>query len=291
MVKLLFTAIGGAAIYAAQVLDEKATVPLFTTVSVVCTMLVFTWTTARKLQVFIDRLQKVEGGNKEMRKEFDVMKSEFAMRSDTEIIKKDVQRIATEFAASISALKLSMSEMSATMTELRTSSSGVKNDVRELRDEWLESMERLRGQMKTGSMMEAVPGFSGMKVLIVDDNDSDVDILRRKLAPTFMVDSCGTLREAHMKLARNESDGYDCVLLDLKLPDSRIASTVEDFVARNPDKLCIVVTGMRDEAVRQRCFEQGADDVWVKGIDDNDLRSITRRLKEAIWRRHRRMKP
>jgi len=240
LLKLFPPAVVGAAIFGAQVLDEHATVPLFTMLSIFCSSLVFTWATSAKLQKFIDRLEKVENGDK-------------ALKDDVSELRKTVQ--------------------------------GIKFELQELSVTRSLDMEQLRMQLKAGALMQPMAEETGMRVLIVDDDENDAKLLRSKLIPTFAVDTCLSLRQANDRIKRQP---YDCVLLDFKLPDARFNRTVEDFVADNPDTLCIVITGMNDEVTRKLCLEQGADDVWVKGVDDADLRVITRRLKEAIWRKKRR---
>lgn len=178
-------------------------------------------------------------------------------------------------------------KLSKDVAELRDIVGSVKLEIQDLRTERRGDTEYLRKQLKTDALLESVPGITertGMRILIVDDNEDDQLLAQRKLMPMFIVDTAQSLAQANAKLKKQD---FDCVLLDLKLPDARFNRTVEDFVADNPDTLCIVLTGHGDEATRKMCFEQGADDVWVKGQDDRDVRMIKRRITEANWRRHR----
>lgn len=153
---------------------------------------------------------------------------------------------------------------------------GVEKQFKEFRTERREDSEKMRNQIRTTSLIDPPTG----KILIVDDDEYDVTLLRRRLEPNFIVDSCGTLAEATQKL---KDHSFDCVLLDLKLPDSRPNRTVTDFLAQNPRTACIVLTGVGDDHIHKMCIDQGASDVWVKGVNDTDLFLMTRKLKEAVW--------
>jgi len=271
MLKLIYPAITGLAIFAAQVMDEKATVPLYTAGSIICSLLVFTITTTRKLQKFIDRLEAVEQGDKEVKTDIESIKRDMALKTDIDSVRREVIEMTAQVA-----------QLRAATADLRTETSELKGKVDDFRSDREADMEHLRVQMRTDSMMQPVSEETGMRILMIDDNDQDIQILRRRMSPTFILESAETLREGTSKLKRLH---YDAVFLDLKLPDARYNRTVEDFVADNPGMLVIVLTGSNDEATTKRCFDQGADGVWIKGIDDVDIRVISRRLKEAIWRR------
>ena len=166
--------------------------------------------------------------------------------------------------------------MSARFTKLINRVESVEKEFKEFRDERREDSEKMRNQIRTTSLIDPPTG----KILIVDDDEYDVTLLRRRLEPNFIVDSCGTLAEATAKL---KDHSFDCVLLDLKLPDSRPNRTVSDFLNQNPKTACIVLTGVGDDHIHKMCIDQGASDVWVKGVNDTDLFLMTRKLKEAVW--------
>jgi DNA-binding NtrC family response regulator len=137
-------------------------------------------------------------------------------------------------------------------------------------------------------MLEPIAYHSSLRILIVDDDHHDVALLRRSLEPHFVVNHASSLHEANKRI---REVSFDCVLLDLKLPDSHNSKrTVEEFVADNPGLLCIVVTGSVDEREHSQLIKQGADDVWVKGKDTLDMVVVGRRLREAIWRWKRQKK-
>lgn len=149
----------------------------------------------------------------------------------------------------------------------------VNNTRRERGDD----MGVLREQVRREWLLQ-----SGMRILIIEDEPADVQILRRKLGEEFLIEDCGSLAEAQGHLLAND---FDCVLLDLNLPDAPLRSTVSEFRRRCPDALCIVLTGHIDPRVLAAARSQGADDVLQKGKDDQDIRIFRRRIHQAIWKK------
>jgi len=262
IVKMVTSSVAGGLIFLGQIIDEKTAVPLFTAVSAVVVIGALIWKMGTQYQALMDRLNVIE---KTKTKPYD----------------------DTNLRAELSNVWAAVSGIKAEFSEVRTQLGSIKSDLRTVASERSVDMERLRKQLKTNALMDAVPNNSertGMRLLLVEDNPDDLAILKRRLTPAFIVDECHTLAQANAKLKKQS---YDCVLLDLRLPDARFNRTVEDFIADNPDSLCIVLSGCDDDATRKLCFDQGADDFWIKGVDDQDIRTIKRRITEANWRRHR----
>ncbi|WP_447976931.1 PAS domain S-box protein [Candidatus Nitrospira bockiana] len=125
-----------------------------------------------------------------------------------------------------------------------------------------------------------------MRVLLVEDNPGDVQLLKEHLADARDVRvqlihvSC--LRDALTRLAE---DACDIVLLDLSLPDSVGLDTVTRVVAGSGAKLPIVVlTSIEDEGLGLQLIQAGAQDYLVKGQVTGPL--LLRSLHYAI-ERHR----
>jgi signal transduction histidine kinase len=106
-----------------------------------------------------------------------------------------------------------------------------------------------------------------LNVLLVDD-----DALDRRLVGLVLVKAAGlirfninyaqTLTEAIEKLA---VPGFDIVLLDLNLPDSRGTETVQKVSQLVPDVPIVVLTGLDDEDAGLEAISGGAEDYLVKG--------------------------
>jgi two-component system, sensor histidine kinase len=106
-----------------------------------------------------------------------------------------------------------------------------------------------------------------LNVLLVDD-----DALDRRLVGLVLVKAAGLIRfninyaqsltEAMEKLA---VPGFDIVLLDLNLPDSRGTETVQKVSQLVPDVPIVVLTGLDDEDAGLEAISGGAEDYLVKG--------------------------
>ena len=122
------------------------------------------------------------------------------------------------------------------------------------------------------------------KVLLVEDNRADAALLKETLATAcpgeFTVAWAQTLEQA---LDRLRQDGFDAILLDLWLPDSHGAATVERVLAVAPAVPVVILSGASDEQVAAGAVRRGAQDYLVKG--ETDGRSVARALRYAIDRK------
>src|SRR5688572_6947344 len=100
-----------------------------------------------------------------------------------------------------------------------------------------------------GLARQRVAGSDGtLRVLLVEDNPDDADLLREILKDTRVsveMTSVETLKEARAELAERP---YDLILLDLSLPDSTGLDTVQSAISAAPDVPILVLTGVHDEA-------------------------------------------
>lgn len=233
----------------AQGLDELFKSQWPTALSIIGGSLLFTWRASSQIQKLVDRLVVVEGI------------AQRAIQTVEDIARRSKPYDDSELKADINDVRASVSGMKAEFAGLRT-------ELRRVAGERSDDMQDLRHQLKTSGHMSDVPHYSGARILIIDDNDEDVDRLRRMLSTVFIIESCATLLEAHNKLI---SADFDYVLLDLTLPDSRRDRTVREFVTQHPDMVVIAITGNVDEETRKRCLQQGADQVWQKGAVNHRL--------------------
>ncbi|MBU2596023.1 MAG: response regulator, partial [Planctomycetes bacterium] len=108
-----------------------------------------------------------------------------------------------------------------------------------------------------------------INVLLVDDDALDrrlVELVLVKAASLirFNIDCAQTLAEALEKLTK---PGFDIVLLDLNLPDSRGNENVQKVSNIVPNIPIVVLTGLDDEDVGLEAINSGAEDYLVKGSD------------------------
>lgn len=123
---------------------------------------------------------------------------------------------------------------------------------------------------------ERAPGV--LHVLTVEDNPGDALLVREMLQESVE----GPLVVHHaLRLSAGIDrllDGrYDCVLLDLSLPDADGLDALAQIRTAAVDVPVIVLSGRADEALAMRAVQDGAQDYLVKGQVDGRLlvRSIT----------------
>ena len=111
-----------------------------------------------------------------------------------------------------------------------------------------------------------------LRILVVEDNPADADLIRELLPQTgrasFHVESVARLAAA---LPRLQGAGIDLVLLDLGLPDSQGLATLRQLHQAAPDVPVIVLTGNDDRELGVAAVQEGAQDYLVKGQNNPNL--------------------
>jgi PAS domain S-box-containing protein len=132
-----------------------------------------------------------------------------------------------------------------------------------------------------------MPGkLTSVRLLLVEDNATDADLVRRSLLRASAVLArfeLETVDRASEAAARLATGSYDAVLLDLTLPDGSGLSSLTTVQAAAGDTPVIVVTGSDDETLALAALQQGAQDYLLKG--EIDGRSMARSIVYAIERR------
>src|SRR3990167_5598031 len=105
-----------------------------------------------------------------------------------------------------------------------------------------------------------------MRILYVEDNPRDADLVRRALArsePQPQLDIVTTLAEARDAL-RAPEPRHDVLLTDLNLPDGHGIDLVVELRAQALPLAVVALTGQGDEALVMSALKAGADDYLVK---------------------------
>lgn len=122
-----------------------------------------------------------------------------------------------------------------------------------------------------------------MHVLLIEDNPSDAGLvrafLRRELSSRCQFEHEPTLKQGLERLRRG---GIDVALIDLDLPDSCGAHTVQTVRAEADGVPIVVLTGFDEEEAAIEAVRKGAQDYLVKGKTDAAL--LVRTLRFAIER-------
>jgi signal transduction histidine kinase/CheY-like chemotaxis protein len=122
---------------------------------------------------------------------------------------------------------------------------------------------------------EAPPQRRGAHVLIVEDNPVNQRVLSRmvqKLGHTSAI--AGSGEEA---LRRLETEGYDLVLMDMRMPGMDGLETTRELRRREgQDRHTIVVAATANafSEDRERCLEAGMDDFLAKPVRLEDLQAM-----------------
>jgi DNA-binding response OmpR family regulator len=109
-----------------------------------------------------------------------------------------------------------------------------------------------------------------MKLLIIEDNRSLADSLKRHLGKTFVVDVC---RNASDGVKQATSGNHDVIILDLHLPDGNgldICQTLRGDAITTP---ILILTAATDIPSRVTLLNAGADDYVTKPFSVAELRA------------------
>ena len=104
-----------------------------------------------------------------------------------------------------------------------------------------------------------------MRVLYVEDNSVDADLVGRLLArqsPDVLLETVPTL--AAGRLCLEQSDQYDVALLDLRLPDGSGLELLAEIRQRSLSLAVVMLTGSGDQEVAITALQAGADDYLIK---------------------------
>jgi PleD family two-component response regulator len=164
----------------------------------------------------------------------------------------------------------------------------IKKSQNELRAAALYSRQLIEASLESIALFTAsrwsLALSKELRVLIVEDNPADVDLLRDALPETgpirFHNESVPRLADA---LARLATGGIDLILTDLGLPDSQGIETFRKLRQAAPDLALIVVTVSDNEDMAVAAVREGAQDFLVKGQISGNL--LERTLRYAIERK------
>jgi signal transduction histidine kinase/DNA-binding response OmpR family regulator len=122
-----------------------------------------------------------------------------------------------------------------------------------------------------------------IKILCIEDNPGDARIIRELFNddPSNHYDISFADNLEKVRLISNELV-FDCILLDLSLPDSSGIDTLSSVQLLIPDTPIIVLTGLQDEKTSDKTMGIGAQDYLFKNSITTEL--LTHAVKYAIDR-------
>jgi EAL domain-containing protein (putative c-di-GMP-specific phosphodiesterase class I)/DNA-binding response OmpR family regulator len=131
--------------------------------------------------------------------------------------------------------------------------------------------------------LELPPLLAGMSVLVVDDQEANVLLLRQLLERAGM-ERIITLTDARQALATFEAEAPDLVLLDLHMPHVDGFTILEQLRARLPDTdyvPVLVLTADVTGDAKQRALSLGANDFLTKPFDPSEVLLRVRNLLQT----------
>lgn len=119
--------------------------------------------------------------------------------------------------------------------------------------------------------------------MLIEDDDSHAKIITRylnQLDEPFSVTHARTLNEGLCFLKENS---FHIILLDLRLPDSDIDSTLEKTLQKSADVPIIVLSSIEDKALTRKMVHAGAQDYLCKGELSSEI--LIRTIYSSIERK------
>ena len=109
-----------------------------------------------------------------------------------------------------------------------------------------------------------------MKLLLIEDNRTLADSLKKQLGKSFVVDSVRTGEEG---MQRALAGGQDVIVLDLSLPDKSGYDVCRSIRLAQVNTPIIILTGAADVTSRVTLLNAGADDYLTKPFSVAELRA------------------
>ncbi len=109
-----------------------------------------------------------------------------------------------------------------------------------------------------------------MKLLLIEDNRTLADGLKKQLGKSFIVDAVRTGEEG---LQRAMNGGQDIIILDLSLPDKNGYDVCRAIRLANIPTPIIILTGASDVTSKVTLLNAGADDFLTKPFSVAELRA------------------
>lgn len=125
--------------------------------------------------------------------------------------------------------------------------------------------------------------FDGIRVLLVEDNEMNIEIAESILEDAgLIVDKAGNGMEAFEKVSSNEAGFYDVALMDIHMPvmdgyeAARAIRNIED--GKKASLPIIAMTADAFEEDKKRCSDAGMDGHIAKPIDINEIFEVLGRV-------------
>ena len=126
-------------------------------------------------------------------------------------------------------------------------------------------------------------GLLHSRVLLVEDSPADAALVREQLRPELAGVEVTRARRVAEAQALLRERPYDCLVLDLSLPDADGLDGLRLVRAGDPAVPVVVLTGSWDERIGVQALQAGAQDYLVKGRADGP--ELARAIRYAVERK------
>ena len=114
------------------------------------------------------------------------------------------------------------------------------------------------------------------RILLVDDDGQVLFVLQTALVKLGKEYEVVTARTGHEALAQLESESFDLLITDLRMPGIGGADLTEEVMLRNPGAVVIWFTAFGCDSVRAQALELGVYRCLDKPVEVDELRQIVR---------------
>ena len=104
------------------------------------------------------------------------------------------------------------------------------------------------------------------KILIIEDNDTDVLLLKEVLGTSYPKSTIVNVDTVHNARQVLQEYSFDLIILDLNLPDSLGPKTIEDIRHITADTPILIFTGMATSLTITECYRLGAQSLIEKSM-------------------------
>ena len=110
-------------------------------------------------------------------------------------------------------------------------------------------------------------------ILVIDGIDDDYNYFRQRLqicSPDFVIIRAAT---GHVALDLCERQSFDCIILDIDLPDMSGFEVLTTLVPRvwEPDNAVVVITGVANRYVCEAALKNGAQAALYKPMTSGEM--------------------
>lgn len=144
------------------------------------------------------------------------------------------------------------------------------DDFAQNRDEFLKQYSNQNDLMRSLRR-----GAQTAYILLVEDNPADAALFKELLECVqdfkFTSQHVRTLKAA---LDATDQEEFDCIILDLNLPDSLGLDTFKIMREHAPSIAIVMLTGQSDRDLIMRALREGADNYLIKGSCDGNRIAI-----------------